>query len=672
MPPTGGPGAHRSSRGYLVPVLLVLLLLASLGAAPTLSARPPSVGHATPSAEHSVAPPAVARGSAPHPELSPLSVGDVVRSAFVNYNASLTGNFVSSVDDWFVGPGAYVPSTGKIWLSDLPARLAPAPLPRYAPAILFDPATNSFTGIVPQLANTSDLVYDAANGLLYSADPLNNTVGVFDPATNNWAGSPIPVGSEPISLTLDSANSTLFVANYGSSNLTVIKTTTARVLTSVATGSSPFALALDPTNQTLFVACAASPRLTAINTTTYAPASLPPLNLGGNPGGVAYSTSTSSVAASVPGPSRVSIFNLTNGVTTTIHIGPGLGPVSAIPSNSDFVVANSAGSNLVEVDPNTGIVTNSSIAVGAAPTSFDLNPSDGTLFVWSSVSRTLSQVWGAGSLTSVGSPSLGPTPSAIAFDPGSGRVLVADSNDSTVSFLVATGLTTAAPPLQLTSRPLSLASDAATGMVYAGLASGLVAINPSTASVVASSTALSGATEALLVDSPDSLLWALNSVHGLVAYALPALSTSFMPGIGAGQTGIHTLALDPTTDQLFVPVNTSGTAAIAVVTASDGSVVNGNAASAPGLVSLAYDAADGDVYGLGTNLSILNGSTLSLVGPPLTIAPHTVAGVVVYDPSREVRVRHDAERSGLDGHPHGGRRVVGPGKLRGRGEHGGR
>lgn len=628
-----GPSRHQ----ILLALALVALLLASLWATPNLGAHPDGTRRvAGPSGPaDSTAP--FAWPLVPQPALSPLSAGNVARSVLVNYNASWPGNFLSSVDDWVVGPGAFVQSTGLLWLSDLPASVVPGPLPRSAPAILFDPATNSFAGIVPALTNTSDLVYDPANGYLYSADPFNNTVGVFNPATDAWVAT-IHVGSEPVALVLDNQTGSLFAANYGSSNLTVINTATDVVTPpGLTTGTQPFAMAIDPTNQTLFVACGGSTFLTVFNSSTLGPITTPTFSLGGPPAGIAYSPFNYAVAVSVPSKGLVAVFNATNGATTaTIKgLGAGIRAVSDLPSNSDFVVANFAGSTIAELDPTTGTVVIASLAVGRAPSSFDSNPSGGAVYVWSSGSRHLSLVWTGSTITTANSPSLGPAPSALAYDPSTGRVLVANSNDSTVSFLSAVNLATVAPPLQLSSTPLSLVFDPSTGMVYAGLASGLVSINPATANVVATSTAFTGATEALLVDSADGLLWAMNSINGVVGYGLPGLSPTYATGIGSGQSGIQTLALDPTTDQLFAPVNTTGTAGIAVLDATTGTVVIANVLTAPDLTSLAYDPADGDVYALGSNLSVLNGSTLTAVGPGITVAPHSASGAVVYDPSRE-------------------------------------
>src|SRR5271170_2741500 len=48
------------------------------------------------------------------PSVSALGAGSVSRTVFINYNASWEGNFHSSVTDWSVGPGAFVPPTGYL------------------------------------------------------------------------------------------------------------------------------------------------------------------------------------------------------------------------------------------------------------------------------------------------------------------------------------------------------------------------------------------------------------------------------------------------------------------------------------------------------------------------------------------------------------------------------
>ncbi|MGA8665223.1 MAG: PKD domain-containing protein [Thermoplasmata archaeon] len=95
------------------------------------------------------------------------------------------------------------------------------------------------------------------------------------------------------------------------------------------------------------------------------------------------------------------------------------------------------------------------------------------------------------------------------------------------------------------------------------------------------------------------------------------------------------MALDPTTDRLYTIVNVSGTTSIAVVDASNGTIVNSSISANPGLTSLAFDSTDGDVYGLGANVTIVNATSLKIAGPDVVIAPHVAAGAIAYDPSRE-------------------------------------
>ncbi|HXW67892.1 MAG TPA: hypothetical protein VEL82_08485, partial [Thermoplasmata archaeon] len=205
----------------LLAVTLPVSSAASRGATVAPELSPPA--RPSPSAPATV-PPAAAP-VAPQIPFSATTAGSVVRTAFLNYNSSLTGNFPSTVWNWEVGPPAVDPATGDVWLPTKPIALSGILAPTFAPALVYDPATNQ-SRTVPQLVNTSAFAFDAANGLLYATDPLNDTVAIFSPTTDTWAHPALPVGSDPSAILYDPASKNLYVANAGSSNVTVINGST--------------------------------------------------------------------------------------------------------------------------------------------------------------------------------------------------------------------------------------------------------------------------------------------------------------------------------------------------------------------------------------------------------------------------------------------------------------
>jgi YVTN family beta-propeller protein len=63
----------------------------------------------------------------------------------------------------------------------------------------------------------------------------------------------ITVGTDPISLRFDSTRSFLYVANYGSNNVSVVDISTKTVVNTISVGTNPFHLQLDPDNNRMYV-----------------------------------------------------------------------------------------------------------------------------------------------------------------------------------------------------------------------------------------------------------------------------------------------------------------------------------------------------------------------------------------------------------------------------------
>jgi YVTN family beta-propeller protein len=632
---------HRPDRAFpaapiLMAILVAGLMLVSASALPARGASGSTSLASAPPGVHGGAAPTLGTIAGRSPALSTGPFGNVITSPLLNYNSSWPHNFASSVWDWSVGPGAYVPSTGELWLSNNLTQGIPGPLPASAPAILYDPSTNAFAGIAPQLTNTSDLLYDAANGLLYSANPLNDTVGVFNPSTDQWAHAAIPVGSYPAALALDPANHSLFVANAGSNNISVIDTLNqTRISVTISTGANPDSLAFDAADSRLFVACAGSRMLYDVNTTSYGISTAFPLI--GNAGEVAVSDRSGNFAVTVPS----HMFMIVAKSSSFALVGaPVVGMNSQLvitsPSAEQFVVGAPNGAKLVTVNASSAAVISSSIPVGANPSAFTGDSASGLVYSWSSADRNLTPVEANSSRVSPPSPTLGSRPMATAYDPSTNRIFVAESLTATISVLNATTFRSVRSPIPLPSEPYALVDNPEGRMLFAGLNNSVIAIDPASGNSSGPSVVLGGANGPLVVDVPDGLLWDQNNISGLVAYRLSNLAPAFSPGIGAGLTGIQSMALDPATDQLYVIVPGGGGVQVAVVDANDGTVVNPGINAGSNLTSLAYDRADGAVYALGQNLTMINATSLAVIGSAIPLPPHTtVGGSIAYDPSRK-------------------------------------
>ncbi len=579
--------------------------------------------------------PAPPAGAASASSSSPRAgAGSVLRSILPNYNGSLPGNFPSSVAGWQVGSPAYVPSTGDLWLPERAVSVGGLPAPNVAPAVEFNANANRFVGIALSVENTSAFLFDPVNDLLYSADYANASVGVLNATTGAWLHPAIPVGADPVALALDPATNSLYVANAGSNNITVIDASSNTVANGgIPTGLRPAALAFDAADGFLFIADSGDRLLRSVNVTT--DGSGPSITLQGTPAGVAYSRSSGTVGVTVPSKSQIVILNATVLAPQAVQLtGIGSAPVATTANGTEYIVGNSSGSNLVIVNSSSGAILDAAIGVGSNLTSVVVESSGSNALVWSTVGRNVSTVNLVAHDVTARSPTLGSQPASSSYDPVTNELFVTDSFSSSVIVLNATTGRTALAPLHLGAGVASVAVDPATGTVYVGLANAVDAVDPATGQLLASDSGLTGSNSALLVDPGDGLLWLANGPRGLVALHLAGLTPAYSIDVPTGLVSQQMMTLDPAVSELFV-VNTSS-GELEVVDSASGGVVVPALFAGTGVSSVAYDAADGAVYALGTNISVIDPTTNSVVGAPIPLPTHVLTTGLAFDPTREL------------------------------------
>ncbi len=168
------------------------------------------------------------------------------------------------------------PGQGSLWVST-----------DYGNVTVISIATGHETSV---LVGADDLLtavlYDSAHDAVYVADGSRADVVEIDPTTD-LVNATVHVGTDPDALLLDPTNNTIFVANDGSGNLSVINATANAVVQTIAAPGVTY-LALDPTNDTVLAAGHYEPVLYDFNATNYTPAA-PDLALGDiTPGGIGY------------------------------------------------------------------------------------------------------------------------------------------------------------------------------------------------------------------------------------------------------------------------------------------------------------------------------------------------------------------------------------------------
>ena len=291
----------------------------------------------------------------------------------------------------------------------------------------------NFTLLLP----TGSFNYSIMTGGLYFAEPPIGTFFVSGSAvdinvtfvkTTSANVTTISVGKSPDALVSDSANGYLYVANYGSGNVTVINESTNKVLASIDVGSGPDAIVVDPQNGLVYVANYLSGTVSIINGTSLVSTDI----VGSNPKALVYDSFNNFIYVANYGTDTVSVIN----------------------ASSDLVIAN--------------------VTVQSGPSAFAINTTNGLVYVTNSLSDSVSIIDGTLYVRSFG---VGADPSSLAYDPATGVLYIADSgsNEVTAAFFNPGGQS-----VSNTSTSTINGSQTSTGGSYGGSFGGSPSISGAT------------------------------------------------------------------------------------------------------------------------------------------------------------------------------------------------
>ena len=568
--------------------------------------------------------------------------GTTVATLLPNYNASLPGNFRSLVDDWQVGTPAVVPSTGTVWWPELPVSVDGSPAPTSAPALLYNLSTESFVGIDTSVTSASAFAFDPGTGLLYAADPLNDSVEAVNVFTGHPTGTSYAVGSYPTAIIYDPSSHDLFVANTNSNNVTVINPSLplgeAIIWPGITVGTDPIAIADDSIDGWIYVANGGAASVSRLNTTNPAQPAAPVPLFYGPASGVAYSAKSGYVAATTASSTKLTVFSGKNGsvVPVSVDVGQGCRGIITAQDGSTFVVLNSSGASVLPVNASYPFNVSTPIAtVGAAPTEAVVVSQSGSVLVWNNASRNVSVL--ASQLTkAIGGPlTLGPEPKLLAFDSSSDRLYIGDAFLPGIEQFNSFTGSEELNPIRLQSVPLALAVNPSRERLYVGLDGAVMAYNTTNGLLAAQNTLLAGANGPLAVDPTSGLLWVGRPAAGVVV----ALNLTNLAGMSLKVP----LAVAAAAPSSLIVDPASG--AMVAVNASDGDIVQFNGSSGallgsplsvgPNVTALAWDSADNLIYAAGDNLVAINPGPRASIAGSAALAPHSHIGGIVFDPSRE-------------------------------------
>jgi 6-phosphogluconolactonase len=311
------------------------------------------------------------------------------------------------------------------------------------------------SGVLTQIAGSPYTVGDGAVSLalhpsgkfLYAANPgqNENDISLFTIASNGVLTevfprtSIAPDASEPRLLLMDPAGAFLYVANAGSSNISVFSIDNGSgALTQIVgspfsiRGLSPLNMQLTPSGNFLYVSAASQPLGVivgfSVNAGTLTLASVTPTD-GTNPDGLAIDPSGIFLYAANSGSNSVSIFRIdSTGTLKEVQGSPlavGSVPVTLLldPQGKFLYVANQAANNVAAYSINssglpdilTTSTTTGTFGTESSPAFLVADPSGKYLYIGNQGSSAGIQAFGvsSGNLTALATYGVGNTPSSI-------------------------------------------------------------------------------------------------------------------------------------------------------------------------------------------------------------------------------------------------------------------
>jgi YVTN family beta-propeller protein len=211
----------------------------------------------------------------------------------------------------------------------------------------------------------------------------DDTVSVFDSFASSLLTSvALPAGSGPVGLVVNSDANRLYTANALGATISVIDTSTNRLLQTSFAGGRPVGLALNPQTNRLYAANI-DDSVSVINTVTNALVTLVALPAGSGPVGAAANPMTNFVYIANYGGSVSVLDGATNSVITNVALPADSCPtgVAVNPITNRVYTANRLGDSVTVIDGATNsVITTVQLPFGTEPLSVVVNTSTNRIY----------------------------------------------------------------------------------------------------------------------------------------------------------------------------------------------------------------------------------------------------------------------------------------------------
>jgi YVTN family beta-propeller protein len=427
------------------------------------------------------------------------------------------------------------------------------------------------------------MAIDPSTGLAWEANQ-GSDVEVANPITDAVLAQ-IGVGSVPIAIAIDDISHQAFIANEGSSNVSVIDTQTLKVVATLPCGKNPETVAFVPETDTVYVGNWGSGNVTMFNGTTLA-----------NAGSFA---SVSRPQQPVFDPDNhdlyfmgeygggTTVFNTSTGlVAATISTGP-YGVAGAFdPINGRVFLLDQ--SDLTILNGSTNALVNT-VGIGSAGSSLVWDPSDHEVFTTDGTSPGTISVLNDTTGNLVTSWDDGGTPDGIIYNPERQEVDIANQGVGNISVVDSTS-NSVVRYILVSYLPFISGAGPVNGQVFVGGAcpGGLAELNATT-EIIGSCISFPGKAVDPVYDPSNHLLYVSDGYEWVqvINVSRDVIVSSIFIGDSPYWAGPWEMSIDPRNNTLFV-ANTDWTNVSVISLSTDRLVASVNAGAEAAL----YDPAD--------------------------------------------------------------------------------
>lgn len=275
------------------------------------------------------------------------------------------------------------------------------------------------------LINPRAIVFSPAKGKIYAVDTSHNVINIYRAS----AASPhrVAVGADPVSIAVNTATGTVYVANAGDGSVSVLDPDSDAVVAKIPVGLHPYSIAADPATGNVFVTHTFGDQISLIDGATNTVTQLPT----GSADLIAVNSRTGTIYLLGYG-GAVTVLDESSRKFTRRAVGKHAWALTLDETSGTVYVTRIEDADLAAIKGSSS--EPAILPAGAIPCAIAVDSKTNTLYIANYGDNTVTAVNTAtGQL--IATLAVGERPKAIAFDPVLNLIYVANAGDNCVTVI---------------------------------------------------------------------------------------------------------------------------------------------------------------------------------------------------------------------------------------------